>query len=43
MSNLSHSDWVSQGAYWGIPRRAEAPELKAEPSDWRAAAGAPEA
>lgn len=43
MSNLAHSDWMSQGECWGIPRRAEAPELQAEPRDWRAAAGAPEA
>lgn len=34
---------MSQGAYWGIPRRAEAPGLKAEPSGKRAAAAAPEA
>lgn len=41
MDYLAHSDWVIQGAGWGIPRRAETPDLQVEPSIRRAAAGGP--
>lgn len=34
VSDLAYSDWMDQGECWGIPCRAEAPELQAEPSDW---------